>query len=136
MRVVIDTNIVLQAIAKKSRMRPIWDAYIKECFYLVATTSILLEYEEKIAEKTSNFVAFNVISLINEAINSVYIDLYYKWEIITADPDDNKFSDAAIAGNADYLVTNDAHFNEAKLIDFPKINIITGEDFLNIINSL
>lgn len=32
---------------------------------------------------------------------------------ITHDPDDNKFFDVAVAANADYLVTKDAHFNEA-----------------------
>ena len=94
-----------------------------------------MEYEEKIAEKTTNSVALNVVSLIKETINTVYVDLHYRWSLITSDPDDNKFSDAAIAGNADYLVTNDAHFNEAKTIHFPKINIITGERFLIILNS-
>lgn len=96
----------------------------------------MLEYEEKIAEKTSNDIAINVTSLINEAVNSVLIEVYYEWNTITSDPDDNKFFDAAVAGNADYLVTNDAHFNEAKHADFPKINIISGEVFLNIVNSL
>ena len=34
--------------------------------------------------------------------------------LINADPDDNKFFDIAVAANADYLVTNDAHFNMVK----------------------
>ncbi len=53
----------------------------------------------------------------------------------TADEDDNKFIDAAIAANADYLVTNDSHFNEAKLVNFPKVNIITADEFLEILIS-
>jgi predicted nucleic acid-binding protein len=73
MRVAIDTNILLQAIAKKSRMRPIWDGYLNEHFNLIATTAILLEYEEKIAEKASGSVSFNVVSLINKAVNTVHI---------------------------------------------------------------
>jgi putative PIN family toxin of toxin-antitoxin system len=133
MRVVLDTNILLQAIANKSRLRPIWDAYLKERYELFFTSSILLEYEEKISEKTSQFVAFNVIALLSQAVNSVLIDVYYEWKMITTDEDDNKFIDAAIAGNADYLVTNDTHFNEAKLIDFPKVNIITRDEFLEIL---
>ncbi len=133
MRVVLDTNIVLQAIAKKSRLRPIWDAYLNERYELLITSSILLEYEEKLSEKTSQFVAFNIGALISQAVNSLLIDVYYEWKIITADEDDNKFLDAAIAGNADYIVTNDAHFNQAKLIDFPKVNIITANEFLKIL---
>lgn len=133
MKIVLDTNILLQAIAKKSRLRPIWDAYLKEQYELLFTNSILLEYEEKISEKTSPFVALNIIALISQAVNSVLIDVYYEWKMITTDEDDNKFIDAAVAANADYLVTNDAHFNEAKLINFPKVNIITANEFLEIL---
>ena len=135
MRVVIDTNILLQAIANKSRMRPIWNAYLEEHFDLIVSASILLEYEEKIAEKTSHVVALNVVSLINEAVNSVFINIYFNWHIILADPDDNKFLDAAITGNADYIVTNDAHFNAAKKINFPKVNIISSEKFLDLLTN-
>ena len=51
------------------------------------------------------------------------------------DKDDNKFADCAIAGNADYLVTNDSHFNVLKTIGFPKITIITIDEFLAILNN-
>ena len=135
MRVVLDTNILLQSIGKKSRMRPIWNGYLNESFNLIATTAILLEYEEKVEEKTNQYVAFNVISLINEALNTLHVEIYFNWNLLTVDPDDNKFFDAAVAGSADYLVSNDAHFNETKSINFPIINIITGEQFLQILNS-
>jgi len=36
---------------------------------------------------------------------------YFNLNIITADPDDNKFVDCAFASNADYIVTNDSDFN-------------------------
>lgn len=136
MRIVLDTNVLLQSIAKKSRMRPIWDAYLNETYHLLVTSSIMFEYEEKIAEKTSGFVAFNITSLISEAVNSVFIKVHYEWNAITADPDDNKFFDASVAGNTDYLVTNDAHFKEAALTSFPKVNIITADEFLAILQKL
>jgi putative PIN family toxin of toxin-antitoxin system len=133
MRVVLDTNILLQSLARKSTMRPIWDAFLNEDFKLILTTSILLEYAEIIADRTSESVSANVISLLNEAVNAIFIHIYYEWMVITEDPDDNKFFDAAVAGNADYLVTNDRHFNQASKIDFPKVNIIDAGHFLNII---
>lgn len=58
MKIVLDTNILLQSLALKSRIRPIWDAFLNEHFELIVTTSILLEYEEIIAVKTSNQVSF------------------------------------------------------------------------------
>lgn len=51
MRVLLDTNILLQAIARKSSLRPIWTAFLAEKYQLLVSNSILLEYEEKIAEK-------------------------------------------------------------------------------------
>jgi len=49
------------------------------------------------------------------------------------DPDDNKFVDMAVSGNADYLLTEDHHFNILKNIKFPKLNVVSLEDFKKII---
>lgn len=129
MKIVLDTNILLQAIAHNSRLRPIWNSFLIRKFELYITVDILLEYEEKIAEKTSNQVAHSIVSLIDEVPNVHFIAVYFQWNAITADIDDNKFFDAAVAANADYLVTNDGHFNPAKKLSFPKVNIITADEF-------
>jgi uncharacterized protein len=134
MKIVLDTNILLQAIAHGSRLRPIWNAFLDEQFELHFTTAILLEYEEKLSEKTSRQVASNIVSLVNEAPNAHFIIVYYEWNAVTSDYDDNKFFDAAVAAGADYLVTNDAHFNEAKKLSFPKVNIVTADEFLEIVS--
>jgi putative PIN family toxin of toxin-antitoxin system len=136
MKVLLDTNILLQAISHKNRLRPIWTAFLNEKYDLIVSNSILLEYEEKIAEKTSQQVAINVVSLISEAVNTILVTVYYQWNIITSDPDDNKFCDTAVAGNADYIVTNDSHFNEAKKINFPIVNILSASYFINIIQAM
>ena len=47
--------------------------------------------------------------------------------------DDNKFADCAIAANADYLITNDKGFNILKQIEFPKISVVTIQEFEKII---
>ena len=51
----------------------------------------------------------------------LFITPHYKWNRIIADYDDNKFVDCAFMSGADYIVTNDKHFNILKIIDFPKI---------------
>ncbi len=47
-----------------------------------------------------------------------------------------KYADAAISNNADYLVTNDAHFNILKRIDFPKVNMLSAQKFLKILSNI
>ena len=41
----------------------------------------------------------------------------------------NKFVDCAITANAEYIVTEDHHFNELKNISFPSVAIINLKDF-------
>ncbi|GAB3717093.1 hypothetical protein GCM10027592_58950 [Spirosoma flavus] len=67
--------------------------------------------------------------------NVVLIDVYFNWYAIELDPDDNKFVDCSVACGADYLVTNDRHFNVLSNIDFPKVITIRAEDFLLVLNS-
>jgi predicted nucleic acid-binding protein len=65
------------------------------------------------------------LEILIESPEVIYQRIYYSWNAISNDPDDNKFFDVAVAGGARYLVTNDAHFNEAKNLRFPHVTIIT-----------
>ena len=135
-RVVVDTNILLQAIAHDSRLRPIWKAFLNQIFELYLTASILLEYEEIFLQKASETASTLVLTLIDKAPNAHFISVYYNWNAITADANDNKFFDAAVAASADYLVTNDGHFNEVKNLSFPKVTILSADEFLQLLEGL
>ncbi len=93
----------------------------------------MIEYEEKLSHKYSEKTANLVLSILIVAPNVIFAEPYFKWNLIDKDPDDNKFADLTIAGNADYLVTNDKHFNPLKTIDFPKLNVVTMDEFKKII---
>ncbi len=45
------------------------------------------------------------------------------------DKDDDKFVDCAITAGADYIVTEDSHFNILKQIPFPRLNVLTLDEF-------
>jgi len=51
------------------------------------------------------------------------------FNLIQSDPDDNKFVDCAICGNAEIIVSNDAHFNILKQIGWPKLSVIRIEEY-------
>jgi len=70
------------------------------------------------------------------AVNMEQIIPYYKWDLISSDPDDNKFADCALNAGADLIVSNDKHFNILKGIDFPKINVVDIDTFKKIISGL
>ncbi|HSC36517.1 MAG TPA: PIN domain-containing protein, partial [Chitinophagaceae bacterium] len=77
-----------------------------------------------------------VLEVLVESPDVIFNRIYYSWNAISQDPDDNKFFDVAVAANADYLVTNDAHFNEAEKLAFPRITIISADTFLAMVQSL
>ncbi len=96
---------------------------------LCVNTDILNEYEEILAERTTREIAHNVVEAIARLHTTVYQEVYIHFGLITQDFDDNKFVDCAVAADAEYIVTNDAHFSVLQEIDWPKISIITLKEF-------
>ena len=131
MKVVLDTNVLLVSIAKKSPYRLIFDSLLTKQFDLIISNDILSEYTEIIAQKANAMVATNISEMLLALSNVQKQDVFYKWNLIDADKDDNKFVDCAIAGNADYLVSNDKHFNCLKTIEFPKLSLLNIDDFMD-----
>ena len=128
--VVIDTNCLIQMMSKRSPYRPIWDAFLAQKFILCVSTEILDEYQEIVEQQTTAQIAENLVLLILNSINVRYVDPHFRLQLITADPDDNKFVDCAFAANADYLVSEDHHFKILESIPFPKLNLVTMDMFL------
>jgi putative PIN family toxin of toxin-antitoxin system len=128
-KVVIDTNIFITILGRKSPNRWIFDKIINSELQLCVSSEILFEYEEILIQKTSKDVARNVIDFLLISPNVHLIEIFYYWNLIEADTDDNKFIDCAISSNAYCLVSNDKHFKVLKDIDFPKINILRLEEF-------
>jgi len=99
-------------------------------YNLCVSNEIINEYEEIIAKKTSPLFASEFIRSILLRVNTILVNPFFHFELISRDPDDNKFVDCAIIANADYIVSQDAHFNVLKTIDFPKVIVIRIEDFM------
>ncbi len=136
MRIVLDSNVLLVALGKRSRYKLIWQAFVKGIYKVVVSEDILHEYEEILLEHAAPDIADLVLESFVESPDVIYQRIFYNWNAIITDPDDNKFFDAAVAGDTDFLVTNDAHFNEAKKLKFPVVNIISADKFLEILKKV
>ena len=64
--------------------------------------------------------------------NSIIVEPKERINIVKDDPKDNIFIETAVAGNADYLVSQDSHL--LKIKEFRGIKIITPEEFNKICN--
>ena len=136
MRVVIDTNILLVSVSDRSPYHLIFKSFVEGKYSLCVTTEILDECAEILHTHSSQFLANNTLEVIENAINTVFITRYFAFELIKTDPDDNKFVDCAIASNADFIVTNDGHFNVLKNIPFPKVKVISIDEFMEILKTI
>ena len=117
-------------IARKSPYRPIWDAFLAGRFDLCVTNEILNEYQEILGQQITPTVAENVVLLILNQMNVQLVDPHFRMGLITADPDDNKFVDCAFAAGADYLVSEDNHFDVLRNTSFPQLNLVTLDEFM------
>jgi uncharacterized protein len=92
-----------------------------------------LEYEEIMTLKYGELAAKIFLRFLDELPNVEFIRTFFHWNLIENDPDDNKFIDAVFASNAQYLVSQDKHFNILKHIEFPKIEVVSIDDFMKIL---
>lgn len=129
MRIVLDTNCLLASLSKRGAFYNVWRGLQEGKYTLCVSNEILEEYEEIIAQKTTPVIASNVVQTLLNAPSVELIDAFFRFELIQKDPDDNKFVDCAIAGNATYVVSNDAHFDILKEIDFPKLILKSLQEF-------
>lgn len=94
------------------------------CFY-----EILNEYEEILERLAGTEVAKLVIEIILNSPYTLFFTPYYNFHLIKSDPDDNKFVDCAIVANAQYIVTEDRHFQILRQYNFPKVEVIGLDEF-------
>lgn len=129
LKIVIDTNIFIAIIGRKSPFRWIFDCLINGKIRFCVSNEILFEYREILARKTNEKIAENVIEFLSISPFVDKTEIYFNFQLIAEDEDDNKFVDCAISANAECLVSNDKHFRVLKTIDFPKVRILKLQEF-------
>lgn len=134
MRIVLDTNCLIQCISLHSVSRPVWDSIMNGENTLCISNEIIEEYTEILYRFFGQQVAEIVVMTI---LKSPYVERFYpvyRFNLIQADPDDNKFVDCAIVANARYVVTNDRHYDVLRQTKFPVVDVITLKDFLELLH--
>ena len=134
-RVVLDTNCLIASLSKRGKYFQVWKDLHAGKYVLCVSDEILNEYEEIISIKVNARIAANVVQTLLNSSFVLLVNPYYRFNLIEQDKDDNKFVDCAIAANAKYVVSEDHHLSVLKTIDFPKVDVIGIDLFLNILKS-
>ncbi len=129
MKIVLDTNVLLISVSDRSPVHWVFKRFLDGEYTLCVTSDILLEYEEILTRHMGAAVSDFVLQAIENAVNTEWVTKFFHWNLIIADPDDNKFVDCAIACQAKFIVTEDKHFQVLKQVDFPKVEVVSVEQF-------
>ena len=133
MKVVLDTNIFISGIFWKGSSNRIIANWKEGKFTLVTSLEAISEVIKILKDfkiKLSDEMIKEWVDLIVR--NSMIVEPKEKIEAVKDDPTDNIFIETAVAGNVDYIVSQDNHL--LKLKEFRGIQIITPDEFNKICN--
>ena len=113
MTVCVDTNVLIQARSKRHRFGVILDGFMFGLMDWAVSNRVVTKYREILSAKAGQAAwstLENFIDLVDRSGNVRWISPHYQFRIISAVPEDNAFTDCAIAAHADYVITEDSHF--------------------------
>ncbi len=115
MIIVLDTNVVLQALNQRHPTAVILHAWYSGHFVWALSTDILMEYLEVVIRESGLARWQTLGRLLDLAVvhghNTQHFSPAFSFRTISADRDDDKFADCAITAHADFIITRDKHFN-------------------------
>lgn len=118
MTVVLDTNTVVQLFGVHSPYTRLKEAITHGQLEVAISTGIWLEYEEVIVRYAGRVIWERVVRIFELAAqlhgNIHQVEASFRWRLVVADPEDDQFADCAIAAGADFLITEDRHFEVLK----------------------
>ncbi len=94
-------------VSSKSPYHKVWTEFVEGKVVWCVSTEILSEYMEILEQKTNEWFAEVIVNAIVNNENTIRVSPSFFFNLIQADPDDNKFIDCAVCGNAEYIVSND-----------------------------
>ncbi len=130
MKIVLDTNVLISGFfPKKSPPTIILDMIIEGIITICYTSEIFIEYQEVLNRKKFAFIEKHRREIVLNYIKIAgYLVSGIPTNIILPDRDDEKFIEAAFAGQANYIVTgNQKHYPEKQ---YNNVKVILPADFL------
>lgn len=132
MKAVLDTNVLISSVLSTGTPHNVVVAGFEGEYQIVVSVATLTEFRETLLKYPDRFQMDE--EDVQKEVETVryFVEFVEPEEDISAvdnDPDDDKFLEAAVAGNVDFLVTGDKHLLD--LGSFRGIDIVTPRVFYN-----
>jgi putative PIN family toxin of toxin-antitoxin system len=132
-RIVIDTNVFVSAIVFGGKPRQVINVIAEDAAILVMTEPIIIEIRRVVVTKFIDFVddLTKIENLLEE--DAEWVKAGFHTIAISRDPDDDKFIEAAMAGDCQYIVSGDKDLLDLK--EYQGVKIVNVSDFLKLIDT-
>jgi len=128
MRIVLDTNIFISALLG-GILGIIVDRWKAGQFTLIISDAIAREYLDLINRPKFKFSEDEIISTTHYLLQTAeFVTPPEEITVNVADPTDNKFLEAAVAGKVNFIVSGDSHLLDLNV--YREIPIITAREFI------
>ena len=128
-RVVLDTNVLVSAVLG-GRTAPVLAHWRAGHFALVVTEAIVREYLTVLRRPKFGLPAEVVDDIAGYVFRKAeFVTPMERLTVIVADPTDDKFLEAAVAGDAEVIVSGNKHLLDLKT--FRQVAILTVHEFLS-----
>jgi len=136
MRAVLDTNVLISGVIATGVPHDVLVAGFDGSYDLVASVETLAEFRETLRKYPDRFGMSD--SEIRREVETVryfaeFVDPDLDIAAVSADPDDDKFVEAAVAGDVAYLISGDQHLLD--LDEFRGVDIVTPRTFYERLDS-
>lgn len=129
MRIVLDTNVFISGISFTGPPYQILKTWRDGRVQILVSPSILDEYERIGAELALQFGDIDLKAFLDLLTVQAEIVLAPTLpQVIRDDPSDDKFLEAAVEGNASYIISGNKHL--LTLSEFQGIQILKPRDFI------
>ncbi|AUX10579.1 putative toxin-antitoxin system toxin component, PIN family [Halalkaliarchaeum desulfuricum] len=134
MKAVLDTNVLISAVISTGTPHEVVVAGFEDEYRIVVSVATLAEFRETLRKYPERF------HLDEEEVQKEVETIRYFAEFVEPneeiaavddDPDDDKFLEAAVAGNVEYLVSGDRHLLD--IDSFRGIDIVTPREFYTVL---
>jgi len=127
--IVLDTNVLISAIAFGGRPREVLEKVISGTFAMAISAEMLAEFQGVLEGRKFHYPSAIVRTIVNELLAvSELVRPTMKVEQIKADPADNRILECALESRAACIVTGDRHLLE--LGQFEGVPILDVAAFL------
>jgi uncharacterized protein len=128
MKAVLDTNVFISGIFWTGASRKTLELWRDGLYTVVASLASVSEVEAVLKDFKISLPDDHIAVWIDLIVaNCMMVEPDEKIDAVSDDPDDNMFLEAALAGDADYIVSQDNHL--LKLKEFRGIKIVRPEEF-------